>query len=77
MPIAGRRCACAGLPSVTFVAVRRPGKAQWTAPQKLDTQLSKVQFMAKPKYSLKQNWLWLIIICPVKTENRVQPTFWY
>ncbi len=30
--------------------------------------------MAKPKYSLKQNWLWLIIICPVKTENRVQPT---
>ncbi|WP_251287881.1 hypothetical protein, partial [Escherichia coli] len=24
---------------------------------------------------LKQNWLWLIIICPVKTENRVQPTF--
>ncbi len=31
--------------------------------------------MAKPKYALKQNWLWLIIICPVKTENRVQPTF--
>lgn len=26
----------------------------WTAPQKLDTQLSKVQFfMAKPKYSLE------------------------
>jgi hypothetical protein len=33
--------------------------------------------MAKPKYSLKQNWLWLIIICPVKTETEYSRPFWY
>ncbi len=66
-PIAGRRCACAGLRSVTFVAVRRPGRHQPQAKQAPGAGCCRAALRFAPAYVSRD------IFCRKVQAGKAQP----